>query len=593
MSNPKAAARALAPLLLLACLAPSAPAWQFTFSIDWKGPTISQADSVTANSITEADILTFGPGAPGFGPLPVPGFALGGSNLGLALYNACSGHVPGDPCGIEVDAISQGLDEFLPLNTPGNQERVWFSMDQYALGLPQAHPGPTVFTEAAVGDVSADVFVLMGPTLGPIAPGAGTGQHVGVFDGDGVASAAPSGRLYPGIGLVEPNPANANIPSDGDNLDALDLSAQPGFPIGGYYISLDAAYGDPLSAVNNSGTAQNNGFVGGDVLHVSAPANVPVVFAAANALGLDVHNGPDTDDLDALILWENGSGFFEPSQVPFDWVSGQTDMLLFSVRRGSAVIGQLDSRFGQPIEAGDVLTTPQPLNQGGLSPYPAIFFSAESLGLRTSRTHGAPRGDDVDGLDLSSFTCFDCNNNGVEDAVDIAAGSSSDDNDNGIPDECEAITEYGQCTAALAPCGNDDPEAGCANSKGVGAHLFFQGTHEVADDDLVLKTDEIPPHHMGIYFMGQGQTSLPFGAGLRCVAGRDDGIFRYAPAAAGPGGRLAMGPGIVALACQRFPADGCIEAGDTWNFQCWYRDQDGACGEDFNTSNGIEVQFAP
>ena len=32
---------------------------------------------------------------------------------------------------------------------------------------------------------------------------------------------------------------------------------------------------------------------------------------------------------------------------------------------------------------------------------------------------------------------FDCNQNGIEDAVDIATGSSSDANGNGVPDECE------------------------------------------------------------------------------------------------------------------------------------------------------------
>ena len=32
---------------------------------------------------------------------------------------------------------------------------------------------------------------------------------------------------------------------------------------------------------------------------------------------------------------------------------------------------------------------------------------------------------------------FDCNGNGIEDAVDIALGSSGDANRNGVPDECE------------------------------------------------------------------------------------------------------------------------------------------------------------
>ncbi|MEZ5975726.1 MAG: hypothetical protein R3E96_13060 [Planctomycetota bacterium] len=50
-------------------------------------------------------------------------------------------------------------------------------------------------------------------------------------------------------------------------------------------------------------------------------------------------------------------------------------MLLFSVRRGSWVIGQPDSIFGIPIEEGDILTTPLPTAMGGVSPFPGIFIA--------------------------------------------------------------------------------------------------------------------------------------------------------------------------------------------------------------------------
>jgi hypothetical protein len=32
---------------------------------------------------------------------------------------------------------------------------------------------------------------------------------------------------------------------------------------------------------------------------------------------------------------------------------------------------------------------------------------------------------------------YDCNENGIEDAVDIATGSSADADGNGVPDECQ------------------------------------------------------------------------------------------------------------------------------------------------------------
>jgi hypothetical protein len=52
---------------------------------------------------------------------------------------------------------------------------------------------------------------------------------------------------------------------------------------------------------------------------------------------------------------------------------------------------------------------------------------------------------------------FDCNGNGIEDAVDIAVGASVDANGNGIPDECETGS-----AAELGGPGSGCPDAGLA-----------------------------------------------------------------------------------------------------------------------------------
>lgn len=44
---------------------------------------------------------------------------------------------------------------------------------------------------------------------------------------------------------------------------------------------------------------------------------------------------------------------------------------------------------------------------------------------------------------LRSPPRFDCNSNGVDDAVDIALGTSGDANANGVPDECEQGSRTG------------------------------------------------------------------------------------------------------------------------------------------------------
>ena len=70
------------------------------------------------------------------------------------------------------------------------------------------------------------------------------------------------------------------------------------------------------------------------------------------------------------------------------------DVILFSVRRGSAVIGELDSMLGIPIVEGDILSPPD--EEGDP---PAIFVPAEALGLVSARGKEEP-GDDLDALDL-------------------------------------------------------------------------------------------------------------------------------------------------------------------------------------------------
>jgi len=572
---------------------------QFQFSVNWHSQSLAVTASGGPNQINEGDVLSFGPGAPDFGPLQAPTKAISGDQLGLVRYGICLDHQPETPCGIEIDALSEGTDHLLQPNLASSSGGLkdagdfWISTDEFAIGLPTAGAGPTVFTEgagqSAVFEASADIMVVYALGTGPIGPGGPAARHVGAFDGNGLPSG--SGALYVGMGLIEPNVPGQGQPA-GDDLDSLNIGGSLGFPSTGMYLSFDAGFIDPLTNGPNSGTAGFQGVSAAAVVFVAAPGATPVPYASAASLGLDIAG---EDDLDALVLAENGVSGFQPSMIPYDWTSGDTDMLLFSVRRGSAVIGLPDSIFGEPIEAGDILTTPRPSSMGGQSPFPGILFSAESLGLATMRSHGASNlGDDLNAMDLASAPCFDCNNNGVEDVVDIDTGGSADTNGNGIPDECERINKFCECPASSAPCSNANSEAGCANSATAGAYLYYgSGNFKVSDDNLVLTTTGVPPNKFGLLYMGGAQISTPLADGVRCVDGGSQGIYRYGVQNSGPGGVLNIGPGIVADSCANFPSSGCIGAGDKWNFQAWYRDTSGPCGGGFNFSNGIEVGFLP
>ena len=341
-------------MLLALCV----PATSQDFSIDFQGPSFGV--------FLAGDILTVGPvvvmpeAALGVAPSPFTGSA-------------------------ELDAMSYGCDRMLPPGPPPRM--ISFSVDEFAAGIAGAPGAPNVTTEGMVGtmEASADVFFAIGlPALPP--PFGVVYGNTAQFDGNGIF---PSGA--PGLGLVEPNPAGIGTPDVGDNLDALETSGMPPGPV---YFSLDAAYADPLepgAPGANTATAAANGVSGAAVL--VAVGGGFAVYAAPAALGL-----VPGDDLDALSLAENGDGFYTPSAAPYDWMGGVTDMLLFSLRRGSPTLGVLDSIYGVMIEEGDILTAPV-----GGAVAPGILIPAEALGLATARSgFPLPSGfpDDLDALSI-------------------------------------------------------------------------------------------------------------------------------------------------------------------------------------------------
>ncbi len=422
------------------------------FSIDFQGPTISQLDQGSSTPITEADLLMASPaGTPAPGPIGRPtlvvfgGPTAAGPNLGLSAYGAAVGHAPGVPGFIEVDALSFGNDYLL--RPEAVFSGVWvFSVDEFSSSYQPPSPGtPSVSTEGSAGaaDASADVFVTYPPAVagpGPMGPGTlAAVWNAALIDGNGVAppaAAHPSLTSVVGWGVVEPSPGTAGVPDMGDNVDAVDVdTVGPTFPV---FFSLDAGFTDPIEGPPvNSGSAPSLGFSGADILMTSASGVAPVLYASAETLGLDIF-GFDTDDVDALVLLENGvAGYQRPSDI-FDWGPGGGDMLFFSVRRGSAIIGILDSLFSAAIEPGDILTP----NFGGPG-VPSIWLAADNLGLLTTR-FGFAVPDDLDALDVSA----DCNANAVPDRLDIALGLDVDCDENGIPDGCETPCGDGTCCAS-------------------------------------------------------------------------------------------------------------------------------------------------
>jgi hypothetical protein len=124
--------------------------------------------------------------------------------------------------------------------------------------------------------------------------------------------------------------------------------------------------------------------------------------------------------------------------------------------------------------------------------------------------------------------------------------------------------------------------SGSANSVGAGATIGTGGTPSVGNADLTLSCQGLPANQPGIYFYGPNQVSVPFGNGVRCVGG---GLVRLPAQFSGMNG-------IVNRVIDASTLPTPISAGETRNFQFWYRDP-AAGGAFFNLSAAAAVEFTP
>jgi hypothetical protein len=122
------------------------------------------------------------------------------------------------------------------------------------------------------------------------------------------------------------------------------------------------------------------------------------------------------------------------------------------------------------------------------------------------------------------------------------------------------------------------------NSVSSGALISTDGSTSIANNDLSFWTTQVPPNAFGRYFYGPNQTLVAFGNGVRCVG---NGFFRLPTLNAD-----VDGVAVFALDHNALPAFGVISAGESHNFQFWYRNP-AAGGANFNASNAIHATFCP
>ncbi|MEM8712307.1 MAG: hypothetical protein AAGG01_15255, partial [Planctomycetota bacterium] len=441
-----------------------------------------------------------------------------------------------------------------------------------------------VTTEALDDDQGADVFRSQWD--GELSPenALETGRNLIAVDGNGIGTFDGLGMQRPGTGAGEPNRPGDRWPQrrfdGGDDLDALQIGVTPNH-FQQIYFSLDAGLADSLDPMGTPAipsSAARLDVSGADVLTKAGIGEIRV-YASASELGLDRAG----DDIDALILSENGAPSYQRPSTPFGWESDGDDMVLFSLRRGSVSLGRLDSALDLPICEGDLLAAPL---LSGVAP--RIIVTAESLGLRSMRTSPNSDSDDLDGAsfdeDPEEFT--DCNDNDIEDRLDIVDGTSYDFDENGIPDECEyqgwdfCICPFGSSSL----CSNGTVEGGCSNVTGSGALLACLGEPSL-DDAFGFTVEAAPSSALAILAYGE-TLILPAqsGNGLACLS---NSMVKVGGARVlGADGTLVIPPGILAALDSAGPA-----SGETGYFQVWYRDLGHPCGFNANWTNGVALTF--
>jgi hypothetical protein len=198
--------------------------------------------------------------------------------------------------------------------------------------------------------------------------------------------------------------------------------------------------------------------------------------------------------------------------------------------------------------------------------------------------------DDGSGPSLFAVGDFDLTNS-------AATGSIARYGWNGTPG-CTAVTGQNDCagdgSAGACPCGNVGGVGhGCQNSIPTGgALLFAKGQANLATDDVTLVVSGTGASSPMLFFQGTSAPAtglgVPFGDGLRCVAGQQIRLaIRTASAGMASFGADVAGDPLLSAA-------GHVFAPDTRRYQVWYRDPVTYCTPStFNLSNGLLIRWAP
>ncbi len=151
---------------------------------------------------------------------------------------------------------------------------------------------------------------------------------------------------------------------------------------------------------------------------------------------------------------------------------------------------------------------------------------------------------------------------------------------------------YGDGSGTACPCGNASlvgDNEGCLSSLNTGGKLIGGGGTSVSSDTFHLTGSRMPSSSV-LYFQGTtraaGGAGAAFGDGLRCAGGT---VVRLGQKTNVNGGSV-----FPSGADPLVSVKGAVGAGDTREYQAWYRNSAAFCtSSTFNLTNGVEAVWQP
>ncbi|MCP3919211.1 MAG: hypothetical protein GY711_27040 [bacterium] len=142
-------------------------------------------------------------------------------------------------------------------------------------------------------------------------------------------------------------------------------------------------------------------------------------------------------------------------------------------------------------------------------------------------------------------------------------------------------TAWSSGTVGTSYCGPAIP-----NSTGFPAIITGGGSASVAANNFSITAEQLPPGQFGYFLVGQTQGFFnpPGSQGIICLVGN---IGRYNQIA-----NIIQGPtGTIQVDLTAVPVNptAAVMPGETWSFQCWFRDNNPTLTNNF--TDGLEVTF--